>query len=163
MEDAVDKVKSEFLDLFDKFRQVKPNFLVKMQTLEQTGNVSRGRDNKVIKASQPATSTAMCPKCQQSPMDLIITKNKKQILICKDPNCKLILPLPQKGHARLLKTKCSLCHFNVVKVSSRANNHKIEYYICPVCWNAGLSSHSGEGFCSKCMHYKIETGKCVKK
>ena len=97
MEDAVDKVKSEFLDLFDKFRQVKPNFLVKMQTLEQTGNVSRGRDNKVIKASQPATSTAMCPKCQQSPMDLIITKNKKQILICKDPNCKLILPLPSEG------------------------------------------------------------------
>ena len=56
-----------------------------MQTLEQTGNVSRGRDNKVIKRHRNQQQALLCvPKCQQSPMDLIITKNKKQILICEE-------------------------------------------------------------------------------
>ncbi|RLI61115.1 MAG: hypothetical protein DRO88_13440, partial [Promethearchaeia archaeon] len=71
--------------------------------------------------------------------------------------------LPQKGTPRLLRATCSICNFNIVKISTSKNGHKFHYYICPLCWNHGLAHQTGEGFCSSCKAYHIVKGKCVKR
>ncbi|MHA1601802.1 MAG: DNA topoisomerase, partial [Promethearchaeota archaeon] len=180
MQIVVGDVKKRFLDLFDKFRQQKALIIGKMNALQKTGNIIRGRNNAILSSSsspgssstisrkkgtntQPI-STSMCPKCKKHPMKLVISRDKtKKFLVCSDPNCKTFLSLPKKGAPTLLKSKCSICGFNVVKITSRVNNKKFDYYLCPVCWNAGLQTRSGEGFCSKCKNFQIKNGRCVKR
>jgi len=182
------EIKQRFLQLFDLFRAQKPTFMSKMNTLTRTGNVLRGRNNQIITpkssrsskkgsfkssssraASLPSNSPVMlstspCPKCGQHKMKLVISRDKtKKFLVCADENCKTYLSLPKKGTPRLLKNKCKICQFNVIKITTRANNRLFEYYICPNCWNQGLATKSGEGFCSKCNQYKIVNGRCVEK
>ncbi len=178
MQDAVNGIKATFLSLFDKFRAQKPQFLAKMNTIKTTGNVIRGRENKILtkaKSGQPGQpgqsrktnaplTTAKCPKCQKSPMKLIVSKKKgSQFLVCADDTCKTFLSLPRKGKITILKSTCSICHFNVVKISVTKQGKSYSYYICPNCWNLGLKRQSGEGFCSNCKSFKIENGKCKKR
>lgn len=176
---AVNAVKSEFLQLFDLFRKQRSVILSKMQTLQQTGNVIRGRNNKILPTSNTSVgnkgnstvnsgneplTTAMCPKCKQSPMKLVISpQKKKKFLVCADSNCHTFLSLPQKGTPKLLKTTCSICSFNVMKITTSKNGHQFHYYICPLCWNRGLSHQTGEGFCSNCKAFHIVKGKCGKR
>ncbi|MHA1887286.1 MAG: DNA topoisomerase [Promethearchaeota archaeon] len=186
---AVNTIKAEFLQLFDLFRTQRSKILSKMQAIQQTGNVIRGRNNKIISSnasnklsgksqsnyltntnsktgnSAPAPlTTAMCPKCKNIPMKLVISpQKKKKFLVCTDPNCQTYLSLPQKGTPRLLRATCSICNFNIVKISTSKNGHKFHYYICPLCWNHGLAHQTGEGFCSSCKAYHIVKGKCVKR
>ncbi len=150
MQKAVDTVRDEFLRLFDNFRAQKPRFLTQMKTLEQSGNVVKGKKaysrgtqgqtpgaNIVSKASSTSLSTTPCPKCKSSKMQLIITKDRKKFLKCTNDSCKNWLPLPRNGNPRLLKGICSLCGFNIVKISGKKDNKKLQYYICPVCWKGG--------------------------
>ncbi len=184
MPQVVDAIKKDFLRLFDLFRLEKPKILQKMQALQTTGNVIRGRNNQILsgktkspRSSQttntkggvpaPVLSSAKCPKCKTHPMKLVVsTHNKAKIykfLVCNEPSCKTYLSLPKKGSPTLLKSTCSICNFNIVKISTSAHGKRFHYYICPLCWNRGLKHQSGEGFCSKCKAFHIVKGKCMKK
>ncbi len=176
MKEVVKDVKDEFLILFDKFRQEKPNFLSKMNVLEQTGNITRGRDNLIISnkkvfvpnKTRPDSSknykysTALCPNCKKNPMKLVINRDyTKKFFVCD--NCNTFLSLPKKGTPKILKSKCLICGFDVVKITRKVRNNSYDYYLCPKCWNQGLKEKTNEGFCSKCKDFTIENGKCVKK
>jgi ssDNA-binding Zn-finger/Zn-ribbon topoisomerase 1 len=163
MDQVVEILRQEFLVLFDKFRQQKPAFLAKMQTLESIGNVSRGRNNEIIEVKNKAITTAFCPKCKKQHMELVISKNDKRFLVCQDKECKTFLSLPQKGFPKLLKTSCSLCGFDVVGISTKIGGKKSEYYLCPFCWTEGFKNNSGGGFCSKCPNFTINNKKCISK
>ncbi len=183
MAEVVNEIKNKFLELFDKFRKNKPTFITTMNALQKTGNILRGRDNKIIPSTNSGASTTIkskfqnnqphpsdnlstsnCPKCKANKMKLVINYDKtKKFLVCSEQNCKTFLSVPKKGTPKLLKSQCSICHFNILKVSSKMNNKKFDYYICPLCWNAGLKKQTGQGFCSKCKNFKIEKGRCIKR
>ncbi len=166
MNDAIDEVRVYFLDLFDKYRAVKPSFLAKMNAITQTGNVKRGRNNEIIQSkdkNEPQKTTANCPFCGQVPMNFIKTKDNKRFFVCSDEKCKKYLSVPKEGKITLLKVTCKLCNFNVVKITKKFGNNKSDYYICPNCWKEGLEKKNDKGFCSKCTEYQINNGKCVKK
>ena len=176
MKEVVKNVKDEFLILFDKFRKEKPNFLLKMNVLEQTGNITRGRNNQIIsnkKGPVPNNSSpnlpkkskyssALCPNCKKNPMKLVINRDyTKKFLVCE--SCNTFLSLPKKGTPKILKSKCLICGFDVVKISSKVQTKFYEYYLCPKCWNEGLKDKSNDGFCSKCNSFTIEKGNCIKR
>lgn len=192
--DVVDSIKLEFLKLFDLFRAQKSQIVSKIQPIQSTGNIIRGRNNKIItsskqksssstnanlntntntntniissqkKGSTPALSTSFCPKCKTHHMKLVISpQKKKKFLVCEDPKCQTYLSLPKKGTPHLLKATCSICSFNIVKISTSKNGHRFYYYICPLCWTHGLNNQTGEGFCSNCKSFYIVKGKCVKR
>ncbi len=176
MKEVVKEVKDEFLILFDKFRQEKPNFLKKMNVLEQTGNIIRGRNNQIIqnkKGSIPNKtspnssknfkySNTLCPNCKKNPMKLVINRDyTKKFFVCD--SCNTFLSLPKKGTPKILKSKCLICGFDIVKITRKVQNNSYDYYICPKCWNQGLKEKTNEGFCSKCKDFTIENSKCVKR
>jgi hypothetical protein len=177
MEKAVDTVRDEFLKLFDKFRAQKPQFLTQMKTLEQSGNIIKGKKGFTRgsatsskgsytsgSVSSTSLSTSHCPKCKNAKMQLIVTKDRKKFLKCTDDSCKNWIPLPRNGSPRLLKGTCSLCGFNIVKISGKKDGKTLQYYMCPVCWKEGMDNkQNGIGFCSSCQDYTCINGKCKKR
>ena len=166
MEETIDLVRAYFLNLFDKFRAVKPEFLNKMNQISQTGNVKRGRNNEIIqgkKSDEPQKTTANCPVCKSVPMLFIKTKDGKRFFRCSDENCKTFLSLPKQGRVTLLTGKCKICDFNFVKVTKKFGTTKSDYYLCPCCWKEGLENKNNKGFCTKCQDYEIKNGRCVKR
>ncbi len=143
LKDVVNEVRKEFLDLFDKF-------LINKHKL--VSNI----DNYKIDYSIPLTSSN-CPFCNKIPMKFINIQNKR-FLVCSDDNCKQYLSLPKNGKLELLNSICSICNFNIFKVSLKKNNKTFTYYMCPKCWNEDRSK-----FCSKCEEFKISKGQCIKK
>jgi DNA topoisomerase-1 len=148
MNNVINEIRQEFLKLFDKFLINKHKLVNKI-------------DNYKIDYTIPLTNSN-CPFCYKSPMKFINMK-KKRFLVCSDDNCKQYLSLPKNGKLQLLETTCSICNFNIFKVTLRKYNKPYIYYFCPKCWNEGLNDKSGKGFCSNCNIYQIIKGKCVKK
>ncbi len=179
MQKAIDTVLDEFLKLFDKFRSQKTQFFTQMKSLEQSGNIVKGKkafaQNSItsIKGSyssnsinRTSLSTSFCPVCKKVKMQLIITMDRKKFLKCSDPTCKNWIPLPKNGSPRLLKGTCSICGFNIIKISGKKNNKKLQYYMCPICWHKGFGDKTldtGYGFCSSCKEYHVIKGFCKKK
>ncbi|MFX1302040.1 MAG: DNA topoisomerase [Promethearchaeota archaeon] len=143
MKDVVDETRKEFLQLFDKF-------LINKHTL-----VSKV-DNYKIDYTIPLTSSN-CPFCNKNQMKFINIKNKR-FLVCSDKNCNKFLSLPKNGKLELLNSTCSICNFNIFKVSLKKSNKSFTYYLCPKCWNENRSK-----FCSNCEEYKIYKDQCIKK
>lgn len=189
MDDVVDEVRAEFLDLFDKFRQNKQIILKDMMALKQTGNVMRGRNNKILdgntktgtkkqtkyKGKMPISSptsknagtspkeqktTSYCPKCKKSHMKLVTTKDRKKFFACIDQGCKKYLPLPKKGYPRLLKSTCKKCGFNIVKISLKKAGKNFAYYICSNCWEQSFQTKEQIGMCFNCQVGSIKNAKC---
>ncbi|MFX0007663.1 MAG: DNA topoisomerase [Candidatus Hermodarchaeota archaeon] len=148
MKDVINEIRNEFLQLFDKF-------LVNKHKLVST------IDNYKIEYTIPLT-TSNCPFCNSHPMKFINAKTKR-FLVCSDDNCKQFLSLPKNGKLELLDSTCSICSFNLFRVSLKRNNKLYNYYLCPKCWNEGLNDKSGKGFCSNCEEFKIFKGKCIRK
>ncbi len=148
MYDVVNDIRTEFLELFDKFIASKKELISKA-------------NNYKINFTIPLT-TSNCPYCKKSPMKFINLKNKR-FLVCADENCKKYLSLPKNGKIELLESICSICNFNIFKISLKKNNKFYIYYLCPQCWNEGFKDKSGKGFCSNCNECKIFKDKCIKK
>jgi len=148
MNEVVDEVRSEFLQLFDMFLSNKEKIISKI-------------DNFKTKFSNPLT-TSNCPFCNTNPMKFINLKNKR-FLVCSDEKCKQFLSLPKNGRLTLLDSKCSICNFNIFKVTLKKNQKSYTYHLCPKCWNEGFKDKSGKGFCSNCQNYKIYKEQCIKK
>jgi DNA topoisomerase-1 len=148
MNDVINEIRNEFLQLFDKFL-VNKHKLVSII------------DNYKIEYTIPLT-TSNCPFCNSHPMKFINAKTKR-FLVCSDDNCKRYLSLPKNGKLELLDSTCSICNFNLFRVSLKKNNKLYNYYLCPKCWNEGLNDKSGKGFCSNCEEFKIFKGKCIRK
>jgi len=149
MEDVVDEIRKEFLLLFDKFLINKHRLIPKIEDYKMNIRI-------------PLTS-AKCPSCNKNPMKFIDIKNKR-FLVCSDDNCNNFLSLPKNGKLELLDSLCSICNFNIFKVSLKKNNKSYIYHLCPRCWNKGMNEKiSGKGFCNNCTEYKIVNGKCIKK
>lgn len=148
MKDVVNEIRYEFLQLFDRFLINKHRLVSKI-------------DNYKIDYSIPLTSSN-CPFCNQIPMKFIDIK-KKRFLVCSDDSCKQYLSLPKNGKLQLLDSICSICNFNIFKVTLKKNNKSYTYFLCPKCWNEGLKDKSGKGFCSNCEEFKISNGKCIKR
>ena len=148
MSDVVKEVKKEFLELFDKFLMNKHKIISKANNYKVNYNI--------------ATTSSLCPDCKENHMKLIDLKNKR-FLVCTDETCKKFLSLPKRGKLKLLDSWCSLCNFNIFKVSGKKNQKFYSYYLCPNCWNKGFKDNSGMGFCSKCQNFKIYKDHCVKR
>jgi DNA topoisomerase-1 len=157
MDEVIDDVKRIFLKLFDKFLLEKKNL-----QLEIKNHIKKKPMTNLSSNHNTELTTAACPFCQKSPMKFINLRAKR-FLVCADQNCKKYLSLPKNGKLSLLKSQCKLCGFNIFKVSLRKTNHTFTYYLCPKCWNEGLSQRNGKGFCSNCKDYKIVNGSCLKK
>ena len=157
MDEVIEDVKKIFLNLFDKFLTEKKNL-----QLEIKNHVKKNPMTNLSSNHNTKLTSAACPFCQKSPMKFINLRAKR-FLVCADQNCKKYLSLPKKGSLTLLKSQCKLCGFNIFKVSLRKTNHTFIYYLCPKCWNEGLSQRNGKGFCSNCEDYKIVNGYCLKK
>ncbi len=150
MHNVVDEIRIEFLKLFDKF-------LAKKQELTSKAN------NYKMNFTIPLTSTN-CPFCHTNPMKFINLKAKR-FLVCSDESCKKFLSLPKKGKLELLDSVCSICNFNIFKISLQKNQKFYTYYLCPKCWNDGFQDNpeKGKGFCSNCKDFKISKDQCIKK
>ncbi|MFX1374575.1 MAG: DNA topoisomerase [Promethearchaeota archaeon] len=147
MEEVVNEVRLEFLGLFDKFLTHKKELSFKANSFKVSYTI-------------PLT-TSNCPFCNKNSMKFIDIP-KKRFLVCSDENCKKYLALPKNGKLELLKSTCSICNFNIFKVSLKKNGKFYQYYICPKCWNEGFKAENGKGFCSNCENFKIDKGKCIK-
>ncbi|TFF86485.1 MAG: hypothetical protein EU517_00365, partial [Promethearchaeota archaeon] len=157
MDKAIKEVRAVFLKLFDKFLAEK-----KKLKLEMKSHIKKNPPTSTSSKISPSLTTSACPFCRTSPMKFINLRGKR-FLVCSDPNCSKYLSLPKKGRLSLLKSTCKMCGFNIFKVALRKQNYTYTYYLCPKCWNEGLSQKNGSGFCSNCEDYKIVNGKCVKK
>ena len=155
MDAVIEEIRIEFLNLFDKLLANKKGIVSKVNTFKMS--------NSTFKTSytNPLTSSN-CPFCNRSPMKFINLKSKR-FLVCTDDNCKKYLSLPKKGTLKLLASSCSICKFNIFKISLRKNNKPYNYYLCPKCWNESFKENSGKGFCSNCENFKIVKDKCIKK
>ncbi|MFX1356886.1 MAG: DNA topoisomerase [Promethearchaeota archaeon] len=157
MEDVIAEVKKEFLTLFDKFLLNKPNFFENIKNFKvKEHNLSSTTRREFV------STTSLCPFCKSNTMKFINLKNKK-FLVCSNEGCKKFLSLPKNGKIEMLNSTCSLCGFNVFKVSLKKKNSVYTYFLCPDCWREGLKNKNGKGFCSNCESYKIYRNKCVKK
>ncbi|MFX1239285.1 MAG: DNA topoisomerase, partial [Promethearchaeota archaeon] len=143
MNSIIKQVRNEFLQLFDKF------LVNKHKLISQISNY-KTEYTTILTSSN-------CPFCKSHPMKFINAK-KNRFLVCSDENCKQFLSLPKNGKLELLDSTCSLCNFNIFKVSLKKNNKSFLYYLCPKCWNKDHSK-----FCSNCIEYKISQGNCTKK
>jgi len=152
--DVVQEVKNEFLKLFDKLLANKEKIIA---------NIDSFKKKLALRIPKEFSLTeSFCPHCNKYPMKFI-NLPKKRFLVCTDENCKKYLSLPKKGKLILLDAKCSLCGFNIFKISLYKNNKLFTYWLCPKCWNEGLNERSGQGFCSNCESYIIVNDKCIKK
>ncbi len=159
MDEIVIEVKKEFLELFDKFIANKKNLQLEIQDHIIT---KKNTMSATSVSKKPILTSSNCPYCHQSPMKFINLKGKR-FLVCSDDNCKKYLSLPKKGKLQLIATTCKLCNFNIFKVSLKKQNRTYTYYLCPKCWNEGLSEKDGKGFCSNCKDFKIERDECIRK
>ncbi|TFG22764.1 MAG: hypothetical protein EU529_09455 [Promethearchaeota archaeon] len=158
---VIDKVKKDFLMLFDKFLANKEKLIANAKEYENEVK-DVGVDLKERKAS-PLT-TANCPFCKKAPMKLITPYKKRRFLVCTNEKCsKKYLAVPAKGKIQILDSTCKICGFNIFKIGTYKNNKYFNYFICPKCWTEGLETKSGKGFCSNCDNYKIVKNQCVKK
>ncbi|TXT61834.1 MAG: Topoisomerase IA (Type III) [Promethearchaeota archaeon] len=154
LDEVINKVRKEFLDLFDKFRANKKKLISKINTYQVNSKKHQKKNYQL--------TTSNCPYCNSNPMKLI--RAKKRFLVCSDKTCNKYLSLPKKGRLYMLKSTCSICGFNIFKVYRRKNGKKFHYYFCPYCWNVGLERNiSGKGFCSSCKDYEIKNNQCQKK
>lgn len=153
---VIEDIKREFLILFDKFRANKQELIANAQEYVKDEEIAP-KPRKEF----PLT-TANCPFCKKVPMKYINLKTKR-FLVCSDDNCKKYLSLPKRGRLKLLTSNCSICKFNIFKVTIKKAN-AFTYYLCPRCWTEGLKDKiDGKGFCSNCVDYKILKDKCVEK
>jgi DNA topoisomerase-1 len=148
MENVVYEIRIEFLKLFDKFLANKHELISKANSFKMNFKL-------------PQTSSN-CPICKKYPMKFISLKAKR-FLVCSDENCKKYLSLPKKGRLELLDSICSICNFNIFKISLQKKNKVYQYFICPACWNKSFKGNSGKGFCSNCKDFKISKDQCRKK
>ncbi|MFX1378702.1 MAG: DNA topoisomerase [Promethearchaeota archaeon] len=148
MKSVVNEIRMEFLQLFDRFLVNKTKLVSKI-------------DNYKLDYTIPLTSSN-CPFCSKAPMKFINIK-KKRFLVCSDDKCKKYLSLPKNGNLELLSSTCSICKFNIFRISLKKNNKTFDYYLCPKCWNEGFNDKTGKGFCSNCEDFKIYKGQCIKK
>jgi DNA topoisomerase-1 len=150
MQNIVYEIRLEFLKLFDKFLAKKHELILKANNYKMNFTV-------------PLTSKN-CPFCNKVAMKFINIKTKR-FLVCSDESCKKYLSLPKKGKLELLDSACSICNFNVFKISLQKNKKYYNYYLCPKCWNEGFQDEpkTGKGFCSNCKEFKISKGRCIKK
>ena len=150
MQNVVYEIRIEFLKLFDKFLANKNELISKANNFKTS-------------YTTPQTSSK-CPVCKKYPMKFINLKTKR-FLVCSDENCKKFLSLPKKGKLTLLDSFCSICNFNIFKISLRKNNKLYNYHLCPKCWNDGFQDNleKGKGFCSNCRDFKISKDRCIKK
>ncbi len=149
-----EKIKLEFLNLFDKFRKRKPIFLKKFE------------DSQIsIQANIRQETKSLCSVCKKAPMVVIRTKKKTRFLACKSEDCKTTFALPQRGTISILKNaNCQKCGFNVFRIKTSKKGKYFDYHLCPLCWNYGLKEKiDGYGFCSKCENFEIKNGQCIKK
>lgn len=153
-QNVVNDVKRDFLELFDKLLASKENIISNIDNFKQKLDLRVPKEFPLTKSN--------CPFCNIHPMKFINLPNKR-FLVCSDDNCKKYLSLPKNGKLELLNATCSLCKFNIFKVTLHKYNKPFMYYLCPKCWNEGLNDRSGKGFCSKCIDYKILNNKCIKK
>ena len=161
MNEVIELVKEKFLKLFDKFLMNKKELLPKINDfeLELKNNMQKNKHTKDF----PST-TSMCPHCKTHPMKLISTRQGRRFLACVNEKCeKKYLSVPKRGRIYILKSVCSICYFNVFRITGRKNNKAFSYYMCPKCWTEGLNKKLGKGFCSNCEEYKISKEKCIKK
>jgi len=156
MDVVIAEVKNEFLELFDKFRASKQEFIDNANKYKIPENENASKTKKDF----PLTK-ANCPFCNTVPMKYINIKSKK-FLVCSDDKCKKYLSLPKTGLLKLLDSTCSVCGFNIFKVRKKKGKDYFTYYLCPKCWVEGLETKSGKGFCSSCNGFKIQDEKCVK-
>ncbi len=149
-----DKIRQEFLNLFDKFRKRKPIFLKKFEDSQISIQEKKRQETK-----------SLCSVCKKAPMVVIRTKKKTRFLACKSEDCKTTFALPQRGTISILKNaNCQKCGFNVFRIKTSKNGKYFDYYLCPLCWNYGLKEKiNGFGFCSKCENFKIKNGHCISK
>jgi DNA topoisomerase-1 len=154
-------IREIFLKLFDKFRNSKSIILSKIDNLDLNTfqkNIDNGRNER--------KTTSICPFCKKEVMKLVTPKGKRRFLVCLNESCeKKYLSVPKTGRIYILKDSfCSKCGFNIFKLYTRKGNKSFHYYLCPRCWNIGLSEKiSGMGFCSNCEEYEIKKDKCVLK
>ncbi|MHA2283875.1 MAG: DNA topoisomerase [Promethearchaeota archaeon] len=150
MHNVVYAIRLEFLKLFDKFLAKKHELITKANNYKMNFTI-------------PLTSSN-CPFCNKIPMKFINLKSKR-FLVCSDDHCKKYLSLPKKGKLRLLDSVCSICNFNIFKISLQKNKKSYNYYLCPKCWNDGFQDNlkQGNGFCSNCREFKISKDQCLKK
>ena len=148
MHNVVYEIRIEFLKLFDKFLARKHELISKANNYKMNFTI-------------PLTSSN-CPYCHKNPMKFVNLKAKR-FLVCSDENCKKYLSLPKKGNLKLLDSVCSICNFNIFKISLQKNKKSYNYFICPACWNKSFKDNSGKGFCSNCKDFKISKDHCIKK
>lgn len=160
-QNVIEMIRAIFLKLFDKFRDSKEDILLKVEKLDHNKFQQKSKYKKSFRETR-----CKCPFCKEDVMRLISPKNKRRFLICLNENCeKKYLSVPKSGRIYILKNSfCSKCGFNIFKMYTKKGNKSFSYYLCPYCWNIGLSKNiSKKGFCSNCKEYEIKNEKCVKK
>ncbi|MFX1442068.1 MAG: DNA topoisomerase [Promethearchaeota archaeon] len=161
LNEVIDLVKKEFLELFDKFLINKKKLIPKINDFRKK---LKDKSQKGVSAKDFPMTTSLCPHCKKERMKLISTKQGKRFLACANDKCeKKYLSVPKKGRIYILKSICSICGFNVFKITGRKNNKSFFYYICPNCWTEGLKEQTGIGFCSNCENFRISNEICIQK
>ncbi len=158
---VINEIREKFLALFDIFLKNKVEFLKKFEDL---GIKNQYRENLAQSTKSYKQETKVfCPICKKNPMTIIKTKKKTRFLACQSNECHNTYALPRKGKISILKNShCQNCNFNIFRVKLFKDKKKIDYNLCPICWNHGLKEKiDGYGFCSKCENFEIKQGQCI--
>ena len=87
--------------------------------------------------------------------------SKNRYLQCSNPQCNVIINIPQSGYYEVLNTKCLICGFTPFKFKTKKKRKTYIYYICPKCWSDGSEINPRKTFCSQCKKGKIERNNCI--
>ncbi|OLS12691.1 MAG: DNA topoisomerase I [Promethearchaeota archaeon CR_4] len=159
---VVDGIRGEFLTLFDAFRSKKATITRSMQAISLQGK--RNGKGQVITQKREQLSTSDCPFCGKARMKVVKTHKGTHFLACTSETCKKNLALPKKGRISFLKTKCLICGFSPIRISTSKNKHPFTYNLCPNCWTRSFQeSENKQGFCKNCAIGKIEYDTCQAK
>ncbi|MFX1512704.1 MAG: DNA topoisomerase, partial [Promethearchaeota archaeon] len=92
-----------------------------------------------------------CPSCKTA-LDVMVGKNQKRFLACKNSECKTSFPLPQKGKLQPLEKNCPLCNMKPLRVGTGTK----AWVVCPSCWINKATKNDTLFFCSVCKEETCE-------
>ena len=104
--------------------------LATQQASEEETKPAEVKQPKTTLKSIKPSSKMLCLKCGTI-MSVAVDSRGKKNLICDNPDCRNILPIPQYGEIRIIPKNCKICGSTILQINRR--NNKI-IHICPVCW-----------------------------
>jgi len=118
-------------EVLDKAKEVLTKILSDFKNKElKIGKKLSGANEETI---EEINIIGKCPKCDKGNLRIIHSKKtRKRFLACDNKECKLTLPLPQKGELKKTEQLCPACSYPML-ILIRKGKHPWKFCVNPDC------------------------------